>query len=75
MNGYQTIQQQQNDEIKRLQYEITRIRGEHVDGIFQMKLSFKKKNLKNNVKMMIQKLKEFDDKLIRQLNNLFMIKH
>jgi hypothetical protein len=36
------IQQQNNDEIKRLQNEITRVRGEHVNSMSRMKLSFQK---------------------------------
>ncbi|CAF3934268.1 unnamed protein product [Rotaria sp. Silwood2] len=42
MNGYQLIQEQQNNEIKRLQYEITRVRGQHVNEISRMKLTYEK---------------------------------
>jgi hypothetical protein len=38
----QDIQQQNDDEIRRLQHEITRIRGEHVNGMSRMKLNFEK---------------------------------
>ncbi|CAF1039012.1 unnamed protein product [Adineta steineri] len=39
---YKNIQEQQNNEIKRLQEEITQIRGKHVRGISQMRLTFEK---------------------------------
>ena len=34
------IQLQQNDEIRRLQHEITRMRGQHVEGLANMKTTF-----------------------------------
>ncbi|CAF0858982.1 unnamed protein product [Rotaria sordida] len=39
MNEYKLIQEQQNNEIKRLQNEITQIRSQHVSGISRMKLT------------------------------------
>jgi regulator of protease activity HflC (stomatin/prohibitin superfamily) len=36
------MKEQQNDEIKRLQHEITRVRGEHVSGLSRMKSTFEK---------------------------------
>lgn len=47
MNGWmddflQTIQEQQNGEIRHLQEEIYRIRGEHVREIAQMRFTFQK---------------------------------
>lgn len=40
MTNYQVIQHQQNDEIRRLQNEITRVRNEHVRSMAQMRHKF-----------------------------------
>jgi uncharacterized protein YdcH (DUF465 family) len=39
---FKEVHQQQNDEIRRLQHEITRLREEHVNGMSQMKLHFER---------------------------------
>jgi len=58
------IQQQNNDEIKRLQNEIMRVRGEHVNSMSRMKLSFQKE-LQQQRTHENAKVEEFDDKRIR----------
>ncbi|CAF4940083.1 unnamed protein product [Rotaria sp. Silwood1] len=67
-NEYQLIQEQQNNEIKRLQHEITRMRGQHVNEISHLKLTYEKElqQQRNNENVKVEEIRRQADKEAEQ---------